>query len=249
MGKRISSRLYVTMLGVSPYCCSYNLQTTATPGELSRLLCAQCSTVPILTTYRTAVVHLLRIYVLSCVMRSLLHSEVSRLQHTVDCAILAPMLIIPPPSLLLSMFLIPTEQLYSRVPVAKIVESEEDLHIFGLVAAVNEVVPTAQESATRQGDYRPGRSKVSKLRAGATFAPRQHPPAHPPNRYNEFGGTGRDGGGWGMATGQEPGAAGHEQRQSAATPRAFAMNVDVVSWRGNNPWRCCVKKQSTQGLF
>lgn len=120
-------------------------------------------------------------------------------------------------------------------PVEKFVEAEEDLHIFGLVGAVNlhAARPAAQEPATPRGSHQhqPGHAKAPRFRAETTFAPPQQPPAHlASSRYDEFGGTGRDGGGWGTVTGREtPSAAGHEERRSAAIPRAFAMNTDMAS--------------------
>lgn len=118
----------------------------------------------------------------------------------------------------------------SSGPVEKVVETEEDLHIFGLVSVVDGVVPAAQEPATSRGHHPLGRAKTSKFRPDTGFAPFEQPPAYPTNRCDEFGEPGRGGGGWGMTTGPEtPNAAGHEERRSAAMPRAFAMNMDMAS--------------------
>lgn len=118
----------------------------------------------------------------------------------------------------------------STGPIEKVVETEENLHIFGLVGAVYGAGPAAQERATCRGNDQPGRAKATIPREETPFVHHHHQPAYPPNRYDEFAGTGRDGGGWGMATGREtPGAVRHEERRSAAVPRALTMNVDMVS--------------------
>lgn len=118
-------------------------------------------------------------------------------------------------------------QVDSVGPVGKVVETEEDLHIFGLIGAVH---GAGQEPATCRGDHETGRAEATKPRQDTAFTPQERQPAYPPNRHNEFGRTRRDGGGWGMETGQDTsGAAGHKGRRSAAIPRAFNMNMDTVS--------------------
>lgn len=125
------------------------------------------------------------------------------------------------------------KQVGSTDPIEKVVEMEEDLHIFALVGAVYGAGPAAQTPATRRGDDQPDRSKATTLRQESTFAaPQEHQADHAPSKYDEYARTGRIGGGWGMPTGQEtPCAQGHEEQRSAAIPRAFTMNVDVVSKR------------------
>lgn len=107
---------------------------------------------------------------------------------------------------------------------------EEDLHIFGLVGTVDGAGHTTKPAMYR-GSGQPGHAKPTTRREEATYVQVQRQQAHPPNSYDEFATTtGREGGGWGMATGGGiPGGAGREERRSAAVPRAFAMNVDRVS--------------------